>query len=203
MLYCLATRISILLVFTAIIAVLFVIAPGCVSQRSMQSSLPQVERLKTRVDFLYRAQRAKNAKQFYSLTSPEFQRWCNYEDFVADFTNNRSEEVVSYKIRTICPDTDNEMNVKAGTQAARVEMDVLIRWPDGQLKPTKDQTDYWVYTGDDWYWSWRGWYKGPATFGDGKQGGNRGEKRAEPGIDQGDERRDEEKISERESRSEE
>ena len=156
MFYCLATKISILLALTAIIAVLFFITPGCVSQRSMQLPLPRIERLKTRVASLYRAERERNAKQFYSLTSPEFQRWCNYENFVADFTNDRSEEMVSYNIRTICPGTDNEMNAKAGTQAARVEMDVLIRWPDGQLKPAKDQTDYWVYTGDDWYWSWRG-----------------------------------------------
>jgi len=121
--------------------------------RELPSNVPETSELEKRITELYEAEMRQDWESWYDLTTLKSE--ISYEEFRKQY---RSSEI-DYKI-ILCgtkrfvvkPAPKEKKNIKA---LVAVEMDIEVE-KKAKTEKIKDQTDYWVYTGDSWYWTWRG-----------------------------------------------
>ena len=117
--------------------------------------LPDLEKLKARIQRFYEGEKVKSGKVFFELTHPSLRGGKTIDQAPDVFP--WEYDLQSWKIISIeSIPTPDKLEVPA-TAAARVAMDVTIRTKMGNIEKPANQTDYWVYSSGVWYWTWRGW----------------------------------------------
>lgn len=117
--------------------------------------LPDLEKLKARIQRFYEGEKVKSGKVFFELTHPSLHGGKTIDQ--APEVSPWEYDLQSWKIISIeSIPTPDKRGVPA-TAAARVAMDVTIRTKMGKIEKPANQTDYWVYSSGVWYWTWRGW----------------------------------------------
>jgi len=117
--------------------------------------LPDLEKLKARIERFYEGEKVKSGKVFFELIHPSLRGGKTIDQAPEVFP--WEYDLLSWKIISIEPMPFPEKPEAPVTAAARVAMDVTIRTKAGETEKPADQTDYWVYSNGDWYWTWRGW----------------------------------------------
>jgi len=117
--------------------------------------LPDLEKLKARIQRFYEGEKVKSGKIFFELVHPSLRGGKTIDQAPEVFP--WEYDLLSWKIISIESIPFPEKLKVPVTAAARVAMDVTIRTKAGKTKKPADQTDYWVYSDGDWYWTWRGW----------------------------------------------
>jgi hypothetical protein len=124
------------------------------------SDIPNVAQLEMRVKQLCEADINGDWRTWYNLSTFSLKKVvpkeevCSYEEFEKEFTRQRNDKVkiLSCSINKIT--LKDKLNYNK--PVAAVEMDVVIQELSKKPEKRKDQTDYWVYIDDTWYWTWRG-----------------------------------------------
>jgi hypothetical protein len=126
----------------------------------MASNIPNVVQLEIRVKQLYEAEIKGDWRTWYNLSTLSLKKVvtkkeeCSYEEFEKEALRQRNDKfkIISWRINKITlrekPNYDKLV--------VAVEMDVFIQEMSKKPEKSKDQTDYWVYIDNTWYWTWRG-----------------------------------------------
>jgi hypothetical protein len=130
----------------------------------MPSNIPNVAALEMRVKQLYEAESKRDFRTWYNLSTLSLkvvpkdypkERSCSYEEFEKEFTRQRDDKfkILSWNINKITlREKPNQITI-----IVAVEMDVVTQEMSKEPIRSKDQTDYWMYIDNTWYWTWRGW----------------------------------------------
>lgn len=117
--------------------------------------LPDLEKLKARIQRFYQGEKVKSGKVFFELVHPSLRGGMTVDQAPEVFP--WEYDLLSWKIVSIEPMPSPKKPDVPATAAARVAMDVTIRTKAGKTEKPAHQTDYWVYSDGEWYWTWRGW----------------------------------------------
>ncbi len=117
--------------------------------------LPDLEKLKARIQRFYQGEKVKSGKVFFELVHPSLRGGMTVDQAPELFP--WEYDLLSWEIILIEPKPFPKKQDVPGTAAARVAMDVTIRTKAGKTEKPAHQTDYWVYSDGEWYWIWRGW----------------------------------------------
>jgi hypothetical protein len=132
---------------------------ACASQpkgsiNAIPSNLPEPKELSDRIIQLYDAEMNQDWLTWYNLTT--LKKEIGYDDFLKSMRAQKIDyKIVSYRTKRFVnkPLPKDNGAIKA---AVAVEMDVRISRAFLSSEKVKDQTDYWVYTGESWLLQWRG-----------------------------------------------
>jgi hypothetical protein len=132
------------------------------SETEMESNIPNVAQLKIRVKQLYEAEIKEDLRTWYDLSTHSLNKILpkeevsSYEEFKKEFSRQKKNDkfkITSWGINKITL----EKKQKNNKPVAIVKMDIFIKEMFKKPEKVKDQTDYWIYINNTWYWTWRGW----------------------------------------------
>ena len=137
----------------------FLFVCGCASHTKVNIgttplNLPKPEELGNRIIQLYEAEMKHDWQAWYNITT--LKNEISYEEYLKSMESQKIDyEIISCSAIGFVekPVSKNNVKIKA---AVAVAMDVEIKRNLLRTEKVKDQTDYWVFTNNSWYWTWRG-----------------------------------------------
>jgi hypothetical protein len=129
-------------------------ACACASH-TMSSDIPEPIKLRSRIAQLCEAQMKQDWLSWYNLTT--LKKEVSYDEFKAELSKQAaSNRIISCNTERFVPKPVPEYQKKDIKAMVAVEMDVQVIRGFSKPEKLKDATDYWLYSGGEWYWAWRG-----------------------------------------------
>jgi hypothetical protein len=121
----------------------------------MPSDIPEPVKLRSRIAQLCAAEMRQDWLSWYNLTT--LKNDISYDEFKEEFRKNAtSYKILSCNTERFVAKPVPEYQKRDIKAIVAVEMDVRVTRGYSKPEKIKDLTDYWVYSGGLWYWTWRG-----------------------------------------------
>ncbi|GEM_PF-5518984 len=141
--------------FALYLSIILIISPvmSAFPEIKNEVNIPDLKQLELKVNKLYEAEANRDWRTWYNLSI--FSKQVSYEEFEKEAIRQTKSNVklLSWSIRNI------SRKIKPNSEEiyAAVEMDVVSQVPLKKPQKEENQTDYWVYINNNWYFTWRGW----------------------------------------------